>query len=415
MTKLLLSASTLVTALGAGRQATLQALREERCGLEPCAFAEVTGGHVGRVHGLEEAGLGEAGAGEAGAGEAGLGDRFAHFDCRNNRLAALALRQDGFEAAVRAAAARHGAGRVAVVCGTSTSGILSAENAYRARDPASGLLPAWFRYDGSYDLFSLSRYVAERLGLEGPAMTVSTACASSARAVLDAAQLIEAGVADAAVVGGADSLCRLTLRGFASLELVSPERCRPFDRDRRGLSVGEAAGFALLERPDDVPEAANGGIVLSGAGASSDGFHMSSPRPDGEGAVLAMRAALARAGLAAEEIDHINLHGTGTRANDLMEGHAVRALFGDRPVACASSKGLTGHCMGSSGIVEALIAALCLEEGLLPRSFGLVDPDPEIPIRPLTETRSAHLRHVMSNSFGFGGVNVSLVLSRAQA
>ena len=396
MTPLYLTASALVTALGRGLPAHAQALRSGRSGLLPCDFEDVAvGGLIGRVAELEELPLP--------AGWAG-------YECRNNRLAWLALQQDGFAEAVAAAVGRHGAGRIAVILGTSTSGILSAENAYRARDPATGLLPPWFRYDGSYDLFSLSRFVAAALGLEGPVMTVSTACASSARACLDAAQLIEAGVVDAAVVGGADSLCRLTLNGFNALELVSQTACRPFDAARSGISIGEAAGFALLERE---PASASD-LALLGIGASSDGYHMSSPHPDGVGAVRAMRAALGSAGIAAGDIDHVNLHGTGTRSNDLMEGRAVHSLFPDG-VACASTKGWTGHCMGSSGIVEALLAGVCIHDGLLPRCLGLEQPDPEIPITPSLRSQDARLDRVMSNSFGFGGINVSLVLGRVAA
>ena len=213
---------------------------------------------------------------------------------------------------------------------------------------------------------------------------------------------------DAAVVGGVDSLCRLTLHGFHALELVSPDPCRPFDAARSGISIGEAAGFALLERE---PRGSDG-IALVGIGASSDGYHMSSPHPDGIGAARAMRAALHSAGIEADGIDLINLHGTGTRANDLMEGRAVRSVFA-HDVPCASTKGWTGHCMGSSGIVEALISGLCITHHLLPGSLGLEQPDPEIPIMPSLRNRSGRVDRVMSNSFGFGGINVSLVLGRS--
>ena len=394
MTPLYLTATALVTALGRGLPATLEALRAERSALTPCDFDDVrVGGHIGRVAGLEAAPLPPS---------------LADYECRNNRLAYLALRGDGFAAGVTEAIARYGAGRIAVVLGTSTSGILSAENAYRGRDPATGLLPAWFSYNDSYDLFSLPRFVAAYLGTEGPMMTVSTACASSAQACLDGAQLIEAGVVDAAVVGGTDSLCRLTLNGFNALELVSPERCRPFDVARTGISIGEAAGFALLERGQHGAS----DLALLGVGASSDGYHMSSPQPEGIGAAQAMRAALHSAGLAPDDIDHVNLHGTGTRANDLMEGIAMRGLFGEA-MACASTKGWTGHCMGSCGIVEALISGLCIAGDLLPGCLGLGTPDPAIPITPTRRNTQAPVARVMSNSFGFGGVNVSLVLGRA--
>lgn len=283
--------------------------------------------------------------------------------------------------------------------------MLSCEEGYRRRDPATGRLPDGFDYRRTHDLQSLAWFVGAALGLAGPALTVSTACASSARAMLDAAHLIEAGLADAAVVGGADSLCRLTLSGFAALELVSPEPCRPCDADRLGISVAEAAGFCLLER-------GGAGVAVLGAGASSDGYHMSSPRPDGEGAALAMRRALDSAGLAPGDIDAINLHGTGTRANDAAEDAAVATVFGDR-VPCSSTKGFTGHTMGSCGVVEAIVGKLCLEHGLLPGCLRIDRVDPAFRAQVLTRNEDRTLRRIVSNSFGFGGMNASLVLGYA--
>ena len=389
MTPLVLSAAGLVTALGAGEAATLAALRARRDGLRRCDFAGLDAGFIGRVADVEAHALPAALAG---------------FDCRNHRLADMALRSDGFAAAVAAAAARHGAARIAVVVGTSTSGVLSCEEAYLRRDPQSGRLPDGFDYHRTHDLQSLAWFVRTALGLAGPALTVSTACASSARAMLDASHLIEAGIADAAVVGGADSLCRLTLAGFAALELVAPDPCRPCDANRQGISVGEAAGFCLLERDGT-------GIALLGVGASSDGHHMSTPRPDGAGAALAMRRALASAGLGPHDIDAINLHGTGTRANDAAEDMAVAAVFGDA-VPASSTKGFTGHTMGSCGIVEALIGRLCLEHGLLPGCLRVTQVDPGFRARIATRNEDRPLRRLVSNSFGFGGINVSLVLGR---
>ncbi len=233
----------------------------------------------------------------------------ARFACRNNRLAELALSTDGFAGAVAAARARHGAERIAVILGTSTSGIEETERAYRRRD-AAGRLPADFDYDATHDLYALPRFVRARLGLRGPAMVISTACTSGARAWMDAAAVIASGLADAAVVGGVDTLCRMTLHGFAALELLARDGpTRPCAADRSGISIGEAAGFALLERP--APGSA-GGLALLGAGASSDGHHMSSPHPEGLGAIAAMRAALDSAGLQPSEIGYVNLHGTVT-------------------------------------------------------------------------------------------------------
>jgi 3-oxoacyl-[acyl-carrier-protein] synthase I len=393
MRPLFLTGLGVVSAMGRGLDATLAALHARRSALRPCDFADVRLGHIGRVDAVEEHAL-----------PPGL----AAFDCRNNRLAHLALGSDGFVDAVEAAKARHGAGRVAVVVGTSTSGVLSSEEAYRRRDAATGALPADFDYGHTHDLFSLARFVRAALGLAGPAMTLSAACASTARTFMDARHLIESGMADAAVVGGADSLCRLTLRGFAALELVSPEPCRPCDAARAGLSIGEAAGFALLERAP-----AAGSIALLGCGASTDGHHMSAPDPHGAGAIAAMRQALASADLAPGAIDYVNMHGTGTRANETVEDLAITTVFGtDTP--CSSTKAWSGHTLGASGILEAGIAALCLRHGLMPGCLGVTTPDPMLRGRILLENEAAPVRHVVSNAFGFGGVNCSLVFGEAR-
>jgi 3-oxoacyl-[acyl-carrier-protein] synthase I len=310
----------------------------------------------------------------------------------------MALQSDGFADRVAAAVARHGADRVAVVLGTSTSGVTAAEDAYRRRD-AAGRLPASFDYDHTQDLYSLGRFVRAALGLRGPALVVSTACASSARCFIDASQLIEAGLADAAVVGGADSLCRMTLHGFAALELLSPTPCRPCAADRSGISIGEAAGFALLEREGE-------GMRLLGAGASSDGFHMSSPHPEGAGAVASMSEALGGRDPAA--VDWVKLHGTGTRANDAMEDLAVAAVFGAE-VPCSSTKGWTGHTLGACGILEALMVRECMEEGLVPPCLGIDAADPAFRAQVATAPLRRRVERVMCNSFGFGGINCSLL------
>ena len=384
---LVLTACTAVSALGSGAAAHRAALLSQVGGLRPNDFDPAVGGWIGRVPGVESHALPEA---------------FAAYDCRNNRLADMALRADGFVDQVAAARARYGADRVAVVLGTSTSGVTAAEDAYRHRGP-DGALPLTFDYDHTQDLYSVAGYVRGVLGLRGPALVISTACASSARCFVDAAQLIRAGLCDAAVVGGADSLCRMTLHGFASLELLSPTPCRPCHAERTGISIGEAAGFALLEREGD-------GMHLLGAGASSDGYHMSSPHPEGVGAVLAMRQALADAGLDPAAVDWINLHGTGTRANDAMEDRAVSTVFGDR-VACSSTKGWTGHTLGACGILEALIARECMAEGIVPGCLGVDAPDPSFRARVVTGIERRAVRTVVSNAFGFGGINCSLVFS----
>ena len=392
MTTLILTACTAVSALGIGAAAHRAALLDQCSGLRPNDFDPAVGGWIGRVPGVDDH---------------ALPPRMANYDCRNNRLADMALNADGFAHRVAEAVARYGAHRIAVILGTSTSGVTAAEDAYRDRDD-TGRLPGAFDYAHTQDLYSLGGYVRAALGLRGPALVVSTACASSARCFIDAAQLIRTGIVDAAIVGGADSLCRMTLHGFAALELLSPIPCRPCHADRTGISIGEAAGFALLERDGD-------GIALLGAGASSDGHHMSSPHPEGAGAIAAMTQALATAGLDAADIDWINLHGTGTRANDAMEDIAVSAVFGAH-TPCSSTKGWTGHTLGACGILEALIIQECMSEGILPGCLGVQTPDPTFHANVATGLHRRPIRHAMSNAFGFGGINCSLVFaSRAHA
>jgi 3-oxoacyl-[acyl-carrier-protein] synthase-1 len=391
MTPMPIAAMTAVSALGTGRAAHLAALRGRRGGLTPNDFDAMVGGWIGRVHGVEEHRLPEA---------------LARFDCRNNRLADMALRADGFADAVAAACARHGAHRIGIVVGTSTSGVQAAEMAYRRLD-ADGLLPEDFDFAGTQDLASLAAFLRAALGITGPASVISTACASSARCFIDGARLITAGLCDAVVVGGADSLCRMTLHGFAALELIAPGPTRPCDATRDGISVGEAAGFALLERDAPGPQA-----LLLGWGASSDAHHMSHPHPEGAGALRAMGEALERAGLAPGDVDWVKLHGTGTRANDAMEDRAVHGLFGDG-VPVSSTKGWTGHTLGACGILETVMIGGCLDEGFVAGCLGVERVDPEFRSHVVIANQAAALRHVITNSFGFGGVNCSLLLGRA--
>jgi 3-oxoacyl-[acyl-carrier-protein] synthase-1 len=394
MKPLAITHHTLVTALGRGRDANFAALRDGRSGLVRRGFETADiGSWLGVVDGVDDL---------------TWRDDLAAYDCRNNRLAELALRCDGFAEAVRAAAARWGAARVGVFLGTSTSGILQTEVAYRHRDANTGALPASLQYGETHNTASVARYVRAALGLAGPACVVSTACSSSAKVYAAARRLIHLGLVDAAVVGGVDSLCMTTLHGFKALELTSGEICRPWDATRAGLSIGEAAAFALLQRDGASP--AMGWLV--GAGESSDGHHMSSPHPEGAGAALAMRGALAQAGLRPEQVDYLNLHGTGTPGNDAAEDRAVCAVFGTA-LPCSSTKGYTGHTLGAAGGVEASIALLSLQYGLAPPSLNLQQQDPALHAGLLRAPLHQPLKVVASNSFGFGGSNACLVFEAA--
>ena len=333
----------------------------------------------------------------------------AAFDCRNHRVAQLCLTQDGLEQAVISARERYGSNRIGVFLGTSTSGIQQTELAYRRRDRHSGALPADFLYATTHNSYSLAWFVQSYFGLDGPASVVSTACSSSAKVFGSATRMIAAGLCDAALVGGVDSLCLTTLYGFDSLGLLSVGPCRPFDVNRNGISIGEGAGFVLLEKARQ-GIAANA-VALLGVGESSDAYHMSAPHPEGLGAKLAMQRALDRAGLPADAIQYINLHGTATRSNDDTEGKAVSALFGDR-VACSSTKGWTGHTLGACGAIEAIISALAIDRGFLPGSAHTEVVDASLALHYLKDASKFVADFVMSNAFGFGGTNCSLVLGR---
>ena len=391
-----LSHFTATSAIGRGLQQTFAALHQQRGGLTPCAFDTVDlQTFIGEVLGVDAV---------------QLPSQLSAFDCRNNRLALLGLQQDGFADAVAAASNKYGAQRVGVFIGTSTSGILQTELAYRRLDPASGALPADFNYGTTHNTFSVADFTRHYLGLNGPAVVVSSACSSSAKVFASARRMMAAGLIDAAVVGGVDSLCLTTLYGFNSLGLISTQACRPFDTTRDGISIGEAAAFALLERvPEQLDENA---VLLLGVGESSDAHHMSSPHPEGLGARMAMQDALTMACLDAADIDYINLHGTATQSNDAAESKAISTLFGPN-TACSSTKGATGHTLGAAGGMGAVICALALRHGLLPAGLNTQQLDPALPLNYLLQNREQPVNRVLSNSFGFGGTNCSLIFGRA--
>jgi 3-oxoacyl-[acyl-carrier-protein] synthase-1 len=388
---------SLVTALGKGRAQTVSALRENRSAIAPCTFdALPIPTYVGEISGLDDT---------------PLQGKFSAFDCRNNRLAAMALRQDTLAESIAAARERYGPARIGVFVGTSTSGLLQTEIAYHHRDPATGRLPAGFNYAGTHNTYSLARFVRMLLDLAGPAFVVSTACAATSKVFANAARMIEAGLCDAAIVGGADSLCATTLFGFHSLGVMAEQPCRPFDAERNGISIGEAAGFVLLERMNKERDPDT--VLFLGAGESSDAYHMSSPHPEGIGARLAMERALAAAGVEPASVDYVNLHGTATLVGDAAEARSMFDVFGAN-TKCSSTKGFTGHTLGASGVVEALVCALAIQHGFLPGSPHTRNLDPGFRCRYVQETEDSHPDLVVTNSFGFGGVNCSLVLGRAR-
>lgn len=383
---------TLVSALGAGREAHLQALSAERGGLAVNDFSNAPlPCHVGRVAGPEDMTVPPA---------------LMRWDCRNNRLAWMGLNQDGLLDAVNRAAQRFGRARVAVLLGTSTGSIGFTEDAYRHLD--DDRLPVGSRWPPVHSLHSLGGFVAAVCDLHGPCMTVSTACSSSAKVFAAAERMIRLGLVDAALVGGVDTLCDSVLFGFHALQLVSSEQCRPFDVARCGISIGEAAAFALLERADRVPQAPQ----LIGYGEASDAYHMSTPHPQGIGAELALDSALARAGLDAAQVDYVNLHGTATPKNDEVEAALVARRF-PTSTRCSSTKGYTGHTLGAAGAVEAAISLLAIEHDMVPGNLGCRMPDSSCAGHLALHRESRPVRVALSNSFGFGGNNACLAFARA--
>ncbi len=393
---LLLSHFTATSCIGHGLSQTLEALRQRKSGLTPCDFDTVDlDTYIGVVDGVDDTII-----------RADLRDH----DCRNNRLLQMALEQDGFADAVVQAVAKYGRDRIGVFIGTSTSGILQTELAYRRRDPVTGSLPADFIYGTTHNTFSAADFTHRYFGLSGPVAAVSSACSSSAKVFGSARRMIEAGLIDAAVVGGVDSLCLTTLYGFNSLGLTSSQPCKPFDAVRSGISIGEAAAVVLLERaPDNLDADA---VLVLGIGESSDAYHMSSPHPEGLGAKAAMQNALAMARLAPDQIDYINLHGTATPSNDASEGKAVAALFG-ASTPCSSTKGATGHTLGAAGGLEAIICAMSIQHGVMPGGVHTEQVDPQLQLHYLLDNRVQPVNLALSNSFGFGGTNCSLVFGRA--
>ncbi|NWO05162.1 MAG: beta-ketoacyl-ACP synthase [Alteromonadaceae bacterium] len=321
---------------------------------------------------------------------------------RNNRLLLKALEQ--IQPDLDRLHQTFPAHRIGVVLGTSTSGIGDAERAFAEEQPEG--LPAWYHYR-MQEIGAPAQFLAEHLGLAGPATTISTACSSSAKALASARRLLECGVCDAVICGGVDTLCQLTVNGFGALDSVSNQICNPMSRNRDGINIGEAASLFILSHE-------RGPVRLAGVGESSDAHHISAPHPEGEGARRAIESALADATLAPASIGYINLHGTATPQNDAMESKAVAGLF-PATTPCSSTKPLTGHTLGAAGALEAAFCWLTLTgNGRLPAHWWDAQTDEQLPPLHLVqagEALSGAPRHVLSNSFAFGGNNIALILS----
>lgn len=328
---------------------------------------------------------------------------------RNNQMLLAAIEE--IEADLHEAIARFGRSRIGVVMGTSTTGIQEATQGITDL-VREGQLPSSYHY-GHQELSAPASFLSERLQLSGPSYSISTACTSSARALLSAKRLLDAGLCDAVICGGVDTLCDLTLQGFSALEATSERICNPFSVNRDGINIGEAAAVFLMTQ-ESAP------VALLGAGASSDAYHISAPDPQGLGAIEAMRKALSSAATQAEQISYLNLHGTATRHNDAMESMAVAAVF-PSGVPCSSSKPLTGHTLGAAGALEAAFCWLALSDHnparLLPPHRWDGQQDAELPRMKLiaagTTMAAAGPRRMMTNSFAFGGNNISLILGDA--
>jgi len=389
MTRIVVTGMGIISAAGRGLDATREALRAGRSGLGPLTrFPSPRCGAlpVAEVRGVPD--------------EPGVP--------RIVSLGRIAL-ADALLAAGIGPGDRDG---TALAVGTCVGGMPETEAALDGREagrPVDGSV--WLHHECGFATHAL----ALDAGLGGPALTVSTACSSGAQALASGAELLLAGEADAVVAGGVDAICRLTLNGFASLLAVDPEGCRPFDRRRRGMSLGEGAAFLVLET---LERARRRGVrplaIFAGGGNTCDAHHATAPEPTGRGAEAAMRLALERAGRAPADVGYVNAHGTGTQENDRAEGLALARLFGDHAPPVSSTKRVFGHTLGAAGAIEAVVTVLALTDGFLPGTAGLEEPDPACAIRPLIDGRPGSPEVALSSSFGFGGNNTVLCFARAE-
>jgi 3-oxoacyl-[acyl-carrier-protein] synthase I len=380
----LVTGYSLLTALGIGRQQHIDALASGTTGLGPSPIPvdfETATGAV-RVE-LPE-----------------LPSELQPWSTRLARMAAALLQE--IDEPLRRAREKWRPERIAILLGTSTAGAETTELAYR-EFVKGGRFPGDYDFQRQHTFGAVLTVVRKLSGCEGPSWMASTACTSSGKTFATAQRLIAAGVIDAAIVGGLDTLCTMTLQGFNSLQALDRTPCRPFRANRSGISIGEGGSFALVERQGDAR------VLIEGIGETSDAYHISAPHPKGLGAQAAMLQALATAGRKPEEIDHVNAHGTGTHLNDSAEANAIKEVLGT-DVPCVSTKAYTGHTLGAAAAIEMAFSACAIEEGFLPPSIGDGEVDPKIDVNIATEKTVGKFQRVLSNSFAFGGNNVSLLI-----
>lgn len=395
-----LIAAEAVSAAGRDLDAAWKALVNESPGLKPNTVAHCElETFVGKVDAADDTPL--------------AGDE-QHFESRNNRLIALALSYTRLTDQIALYRKHYGAARLGLVMGSSTSSIDRTEEAYRQSDLSQPIaFTKAFSQPQVFTPHAPGIFAAHRLAITGPTLTVNTACSSSAKVFATAKRWLDLDLVDAVVVGGADSLCMSVMHGFDSLQLVSKQVCKPFDAERDGINLGEAACFTLLTRSDKrLDKGSSMACTLKGFGESSDAHHMSHPHPEGAGAKLALEKALRMANCAPGDIDYVNLHGTASRANDLIEGRLIKDLF-PATSAASSTKGWTGHTLGAAGIIESLFAIKAMEHNYVPASLNFNNEDDEIGYCVQRKGESKTIHHVMSNSFGFGGNNASLIFAKA--
>lgn len=382
------------SAAGVGRAALARSLREQASGLVPNNIPHSSlATWIGRVPAIDDYDWTESQR---------------RWQSRNNALAAIGLEQGTLKATLDRVKRAFTSDRIGIVMGSSTSSIDRTELAYRHLTAEQRVQPQ-YRQAQVHNPHAPGLFVAHHTGITGPVMTINTACSSSAKVFATGARWLACGIADAVLVGGVDTLCLSVIHGFHSLQLVSAHPCRPFDEHRDGINLGEAAGFAILVRPDF--PGAESALRLSGFGESSDAHHMSHPHPEGEGARQAINTALQVAGLSPDNIDYINLHGTASRANDLIEGKLIGDMFDPAKTAISSTKGWTGHTLGAAGITEAIIAMEALRHSLVPGTLNLEELDKELDLPMSARNSDKSMTHVMTNSFGFGGNNCCLIFS----